>query len=463
MVVVVVLSLRGFFDTTRALSHYEAEVRSAQHDLGETMQIAVRQIWQAQGWEAALEFLHDVEQHQTDTQIRWIWLEEQPHQEYRPRIPVEDLRPLIDGDHEINIDRSAFAGYVVTYKPVALANLPLGALEFTRSTAKQTTYAREEVHNQVLTNLFVILVYALVSSMLGRRLVARPIQALIDHARRVGEGDFTVPSNISQRDEIGQLAIEMNRMSGKLLAAKSHVNRERQARIEVESQLRHADRLASVGRLAASFVHDVGTPLNVISGCASLVAEGEPDSDKVKDYAQRIADQASRIDRMIRRFLDFARKDSPERTRTSLSAIARGAASLLETVAKKSRVRITIAEGPDAEAKVDPAQIQQLLANLLMNAIQAMPEGGQVTIAVKSANGEASIEVSDEGTGIPEADRERVFEPFFTTKSEGQGTGLGLSVSKSIVESHGGRIELTSSPSGGARFTFYLPQEGSEP
>src|SRR5688572_16092170 len=144
MVVIVVLSLRGFLDTTRALTHYEAEVRSAQHDLGETLQIAVEQIWERQGWEAALEFLKEVEAHQTDTQIRWIWLEPQAHEEYRPRIPLEDLRPLIDGSHEINVDQSAFAGYVITYKPVALAKLPLGALEFTRSTAKQAAYAEEE-------------------------------------------------------------------------------------------------------------------------------------------------------------------------------------------------------------------------------------------------------------------------------------------------------------------------------
>jgi two-component system NtrC family sensor kinase len=462
MVVVVVLSLRGFFDTTRALTHYEEEVRSAQHDLGETLQLAVTRIWEKEGWEAALSFLEDVEKHQGDTQIRRTWLEEQPNEDYRPRVPIEHLRPLLNGDREINIDRSALAGYVITYKPVILNELPLGALEFTRSNAKQAQYAREEVQNQVLTSLFVILVYALVASVLGRRLVGRPMGALMAHARRVGEGDFSLPSNISQRDEIGQLAAEMNRMTGKLLGARNRAERERRARMEVEGQLRHADRLASVGRLAASFVHDIGTPLSVIAGRASLIAEGEADPQKVKESAEVIAEQANRIAKTIRRFLDFARKGKPERKRTSLLGIVRDAVELMEPVAKKSRVRLAIAEDAvDVAAMVDPGQIQQVIANLIMNATQAMSEGGRVTLSAGAGETEAFIEVADEGPGVPEEDRERVFEPFYTTKAEGQGTGLGLSVSKGIIEAHGGRIELTSAASGGARFKCHLPFEGA--
>jgi signal transduction histidine kinase len=463
MVVVVVLSLRGFFDTTRALTHYEEEVRSAQHDLGETLKIAVTRIWEQNGWEAALAFLKEVEKARGDTEIRWTWLEEQPNEDYRPRVPIEHLRPLLRGDREINIDRSALAGYVITYKPVILNELPLGALEFTRSTAKQAAYAREEVHSQVLTNLFVILVYALVASVLGRRLVGRPMGALMAHAWRVGEGDFTVPSNIAQRDEIGLLAAEMNRMSGKLLGARTRAERERRARMEVEGQLRHADRLASVGRLAASFVHDIGTPLSVIAGRASLIAEGGMDQQKLKESAERIAEQANRIAETIRRFLGFARKGTPERKQVSLLGILRDAVELMEAVAKKSRVRLAIAEDAvDVHAMIDPGQIQQVVANLIMNALQAMPDGGRVTLGSGSSEGGAFIEVSDEGPGIPEADRERVFEPFFTTKAEGQGTGLGLSVCKSIIERHGGRIDLDRAPSGGARFRCHLPLEGAQ-
>jgi two-component system, NtrC family, sensor kinase len=467
MVVVVVLSLRGFFDTTRALTHYEQEVRSSQHDLGETLQLAVTRIWEKEGWEASLSFLEEVQARGQDTEIRWTWLDEQELPEYRPRIPVDRLLPLLDGDREINVDRSDLAGYVITYKPVFLRDLPLGALEFTRSTAPQRAHAREEVNQQVLTNLLVILVYALVASIVGRRLVARPMTALIDHARRVGEGEFSVPSDlasISQRDEIGQLASEMNRMSGKLLAARNRAERERRARMEVEAQLRHADRLASIGRLAASFIHDIGTPLTVIAGRASMIVDDDRDggdAKNVRESAERIAEQANRISATIRRFLDFARKGTPERTQISLLAIVKDAIELLEPMAKKSQVRLTIAEGAsDVEARVDKAQIQQVVANLITNAIQAMPAGGRVTVAVGRDEVGGFIEVSDEGPGIPESDRESVFEPFFTTKAEGQGTGLGLSVCKNIVESHAGRIELGTAASGGARFICHFPLEG---
>lgn len=233
--------------------------------------------------------------------------------------------------------------------------------------------------------------------------------------------------------------------------------------MRVDGQLRYADRSALVAKLAASFVHDVGTPLNVISGCASLISEGVPDAKKLKDYADKIADQTNRIHSMIRHFLDFAQKESPERPRTSLLYLVRESTALFESIARKNRVRLRIAEGRDVEARVDPGQIQHAFADLLINAIEAMPEGGRATVTLSSRDGAAAIEVQDEGPGIPDADRERVFEPFFTTKTAGRGTGLGLSVAKSIIEIHGGRIELSSAPEGGSRFTLHLPHEGAEP
>ena len=227
---------------------------------------------------------------------------------------------------------------------------------------------------------------------------------------------------------------------------------------KVQSQLQHADRSASAGRIAASMVHDIGTPLTVITGRASLIIEGETNLEKVRESAERILDQAHRISEMFRRFLEFARR-APVRERVSLLAIARNAIELMSPMAKKVRMKLAItAESEDVEAELDPGQILHVLVDLLTNAIEAMPEGRRATIAVSRWNAVARVSVADDGPGVPEGDRERVFEPFFTTRATA--AGLGLCVARSIVESHGGTIELTSAPSGGACFTFSLPIEG---
>jgi signal transduction histidine kinase len=241
----------------------------------------------------------------------------------------------------------------------------------------------------------------------------------------------------------------------------------------VIEQLRHADRLSTVGKLASGIAHELGTPLTVVSGRARLIADGLS-GEETRESALTIADQAQRMTRIIRQLLDFARRRSAAKSPEDLRAVARQTVSLLSPLADKRGARITLDE-PDTPlmAEVDVGQLQQALTNLVVNAIQAMPRGGAVRCAVGraparppadhgGAEGEyLSVAVTDEGEGMSEETMAHIFEPFFTTKPVGEGTGLGLSVTYGIVKDHGGWIELESSPGAGTRFTIRLPEHGA--
>jgi signal transduction histidine kinase len=241
-------------------------------------------------------------------------------------------------------------------------------------------------------------------------------------------------------------------------------------------QLRHADRLTTVGKLASGMAHELGTPLNVVAGRARLIAGGEVDGDEAKKSAQVVLDQADRMTRLIRQLLDFARPRAPKKEPTDLRALASRVTSLLGPIAQKAGVSVSVtAGGDDAFAEVDEGQLTQVATNLVLNAIQATPSGGKVELAV--TRGEETppadlgskagaprtfvrLEVADTGSGMDAATRARVFEPFFTTKPVGDGTGLGLSVSWGIVREHGGWISVESEPGRGSKFSVHLPAGG---
>jgi two-component system NtrC family sensor kinase len=187
-----------------------------------------------------------------------------------------------------------------------------------------------------------------------------------------------------------------------------------------------------------------------------------------------IVDSAQKMTRIIRQLLEFARRRGPRKERRDVTAVAEHTIELLRPLAERQRVLIVLEEdaGPH-EASIDAAQIEQALTNLVVNAIQAMPDGGKATIQVGRARAQPPpdhggtegdwivVRVVDQGSGISEADLTRVFEPFFTTKDVGRGTGLGLSVSYGIARDHGGWIDVDSPPGQGARFALFLPPEAS--
>jgi two-component system, NtrC family, sensor kinase len=246
-----------------------------------------------------------------------------------------------------------------------------------------------------------------------------------------------------------------------------YVERERRQRYAAVEQLRHAERLNVIGVLAAGVAHELGTPLNVIGGTAELLDADPDDRDAVRKGAATIIRQTEKISAIITHLLAFGRSSSGRTTVVDLDRVASAATELLDSTARKRRTKIAL-EPANAPVRVRCAdsEVEQVISNLVLNAIQAMPSGGTVRVrtgiatrrdADAIAHQFGSVTVADEGTGIAARDLTKIFDPFFTTKGVGEGTGLGLSVSYGIVQDHGGSIEVASQQGHGTTFTVLLP------
>jgi signal transduction histidine kinase len=261
-------------------------------------------------------------------------------------------------------------------------------------------------------------------------------------------------------------------MCEQLNDAQEKVREETTARIAAIEQLRHADRLKTVGGLASGIAHELGTPLNVVSGRASLIATGDLSETEVLESATIIKTQSERMTAIIRHLLNFARRHLPKKTMVDLRQIILQTINLMVPLAQKQKAKLCFAgEDITAMVRVDAGQIQQVLTNLIVNALQAMPKEGKVEVGIRPENAQNlegdkdsgkeyfCVYVMDEGVGIQEKNMQHLFEPFFTTKDTGQGTGLGLSIAYGIIQEHGGWIEVKSTPRAGSCFSVYLPQE----
>src|SRR5262249_46761522 len=202
-----------------------------------------------------------------------------------------------------------------------------------------------------------------------------PISKLATKARRVGTGDLSEPLTLRQRDELGELANEINLMCERLAE-------EQDANARATEQLRHADRLTTVGKLASGLAHELGTPLNVVSGRARLIRNREVEGAEVTDSARIISEQSERMTALIRQLLDFARPRALQKAPVNVTSLAARVGELLATIARKANVTIELPPADDTlRVEADDGQLHQVLTNLVVNAIQAMPDGGSVTIA----------------------------------------------------------------------------------
>jgi signal transduction histidine kinase len=235
------------------------------------------------------------------------------------------------------------------------------------------------------------------------------------------------------------------------------------AHVETVDQLRHRDRLALVGQIASGLAHELGTPLNVIAGRAKLLLDPSLAKAELSAHSRSIIEQTERMTRLIRQLLDFARRRGPELGPVDIRSLCRHLLELLEPLARKRNVGLHLdSSDGDCTASVDYNQIQQAVSNLVMNALQAMPTGGQVVVRVQSEQAEQiAISVTDTGTGIAKEHLQRIFEPFFTTQAAGDGTGLGLSITEGIVRDHDGSIQVESELGRGTTFRITLPRNAS--
>lgn len=231
-----------------------------------------------------------------------------------------------------------------------------------------------------------------------------------------------------------------------------------QERRELEVQLRHADRLATIGELAAGVAHEINEPLGNILGFAQLMEKDNSLSNQSLHDCRRIVDASMHAREIVRKLLIFARQVQTQKGAVDLNRIVEDSLYFLESRCRRHGIELTRRLDRNLSAiTADEGQINQVLVNLVVNAIQAVSEGGAITVTTISEPEHAALVVEDTGPGLDQSTRERIFVPFFTTKGPGEGTGLGLSVVHGIVTTHGGTIHAENREEGGARFIAEFP------
>jgi signal transduction histidine kinase len=228
-----------------------------------------------------------------------------------------------------------------------------------------------------------------------------------------------------------------------------------------EHEVLRAEQLAAVGQIAAGVAHELRNPLTAIKMLVQTGLEGQHPSGLPAEDLAVIEQSIRRLEQYIQMFLDFARPPRAERRQADLLEVVRRAAALVEGRARRQKVSVSLSL-PDQPlpAYLDPEQIQQVLVNVLINALDVQPRGGTIDVAVTPVGGAATVEVRDRGPGLPAELRERLFEPFVTSKPDG--VGLGLSGSKQLIEAHGGTMRIDDAPGGGAVISITLPADSQE-
>ena len=227
---------------------------------------------------------------------------------------------------------------------------------------------------------------------------------------------------------------------------------------KLEQQIRNSEKLASVGKLAAGVAHEINNPLGGILNCLYNLRKGTLSASRQEEYRASMEDGVRRVQKIVRQLLDFSQQHEPEFALTDINHVVDRVLVLTTHLFAPNRIVLETGLGHGLpNIMVDRHMIEQVLMNLILNAVQAMKDGGVLTIRTSVVEGVCLIEVRDTGSGIPPAVLPRIFDPFFTTKSEGEGTGLGLSVSLGIVERHGGKILVDSELGKGTTFTLCLP------
>lgn len=347
-----------------------------------------------------------------------------------------------------------------------------------------------------------------------RNLVVRPVRRMARRAQRIAEGDHEVRLEPRGSAEMRRLARSVNRMADRLIqnqrALRDNVrslDEANRALTEAKNEVVRAEKMATVGRLAAGVAHEVGNPLNAVMGYVEIARRQGP--DQAPEWIEGIDHEARRIDRIVQGLLDYARPREGEASVTDVGEVARRTVEMLEAQGrlKEKTVEVIVEEGVPS-VLADPHQLQQVLVNLLLNACDAIEEAGSpghvdIEVATEPASRAPRVgrpprreddpegvdfsharrtaspiavpepefdpgdevvvlRVEDDGTGLEEAMMHQLFDPFYSTKDPGRGTGLGLAVSARLVEGMGGTIRAENRPDGGAAFTVLLPPATDE-
>lgn len=371
-------------------------------------------------------------------------------------VPSETPGGPIAGDIGTRIVQNAHFGWVLeVHMPLRIGQRSWG----TATIGFDAEPIRDEVRRLFLflflTTLIVSAVTLVVLFILSSRLT-RSLTRLVREMDRV-DLDTGVAAPTPRQDD--DVAFLFDRFDG----MKRRIEQSRRQLENAQRQVYQAEKLASIGRLASGVAHQVNNPLNGIRSCLYAIEKEPANVAQTKEYVDLIGEAITNIETVVQKLLGFARAPVETAGQTDVSRMTRKVADLFDVRLREKQValRLDMAEALPPAA-IDPQLYQEVVMNLILNGYDAVGAGGTIIVSAQQSGEDAlTVTVSDNGQGIAADDLPRIFEPFFTTKESGQGTGLGLSVCQSIVESHGGRIFVSSEPGRGASSEVRLPIDRS--
>lgn len=337
--------------------------------------------------------------------------------------------------------------------PVVAGGKHFGYVHLTINAEDFSVFMRTSVIRRMVAASIVLIIGLVLSVFLARR-YTKPIEEVVSAARSVARGDLTKELITKRKDEIGELAGGFNYMVGKL----------RQER-ELSERLRKAEHMASIGQFSSSIAHEIKNPLNFISLSIDHMREKyrpptREEQEKFDSLIQNIKKELQRVSRFSESFLEYSRPLELSLRMTDMGGLLEGVLELVSARAVKENVSVERQYEAMAELNVDPEFIKTCLYNIILNAFEAMPGGGTLRVITKSEAGKFIVSIEDTGKGISAEKAKRVFEPFFSTKE--RGLGLGLALTKRVIEEHGGKVQFKSSEDKGTAVTLILPGRTGE-
>jgi signal transduction histidine kinase len=333
--------------------------------------------------------------------------------------------------------------------PVVAGQKHFGYIHLTINTEDFSIYMRKRLLQRILAAALVFGIGIVFTVYLARR-YTEPIEEVVSAARKVAGGDLNQELKTERKDEIGELTQSFNFMVKKL----------REER-ELEERLRKAEHLAGIGQFSTSIAHEIRNPLNFISLSIDHIRERykpvECDREAFESLIANIKKEIQRVSGFAESFLQYGRPLELNLQKIAIGDLLEDVVSLVMAKAQKEQIVLKKEYGALPELFLDGEFIKTCLYNVILNAFQAMPGGGTLTIRTKIIDKRFHISVDDSGTGISEEKAARIFDPFFTTK--GEGLGLGLALTKRIIEEHGGKVDVKSVPGKGSSITLVLPLE----
>ena len=413
-------------------------------------------------------------------------------------LKADQIRQLKKENHLSSLRKVEEENRLEIIVPLHVGIKVIGGIRLLSSLDEADSYLSKKRNRAIILTLSSIFIILLMLSLLFRRLVGNPVQRLMEAMSGAEKGNLEIEAHVQSRDEWGELGRHFNRMIKTiresheqnllLLSQVNRFNEELTRKIEVatselarrneelellnealfesQRQLSQSEKLAALGQVTAMMAHQIGTPLNSISGYIQLMIQDGKLSPTDHHRLKIIESQLDRLTDSVRDFLSFSKQAKPPLRSLDVNQVLEELIHLSEPWFHTRNVKLISFLSPNLPPTLgDSTYLQTLFLNLITNALDAMPYGGFLTIQTRRVSSPISsddrtwleIAIADTGTGIPEESRKKIFEPFFTTKRMGEGTGLGLSICEKIVNDLSGRLEVKSELGKGSTFTVLIP------